>query len=169
MAEEEGGGGEGGGGKGKLIIIIVAVIILIAAGAAAFFFFFMGDEEEEEEPEEETEVSGVAEPLEEPQFLALGTYIANLKDGRRYLKTSITLMLSEAAAMEYLTIRLVQVKDIVLTELQNMTVEDTKDPAKKQALRQKLITEIKRLFPRKPDWEDPEPIKKVLFEEFYVQ
>ncbi|MBF0288710.1 MAG: flagellar basal body-associated FliL family protein [SAR324 cluster bacterium] len=166
MAEEEISEG-GGGGKSKLIIIIVAVVILIAAGAAIFFLFFMGDEEEE--VEEITEVSSFAEPLAEPQFLPLGTYIANLKDGRRYLKTSMTLMLSEVAAMEYLAIRLALIKDIVLAELQNMTVEDTKNPAQKNALKQKLITEINKLFPRKPEWEDPEPIKRVLFEEFYVQ
>ena len=90
----------GGGGSKKIIIIIVAVILLIVVGGAAYFFLFSGDGEEGQE-EEEVPVSGAADPLEEPQFLNVGTFVANLVDGRRFLKTNITLMLSEAAAMEY--------------------------------------------------------------------
>ncbi|MBF0280587.1 MAG: flagellar basal body-associated FliL family protein [SAR324 cluster bacterium] len=171
MAEEEVGEG-GGGGKGKLIIIIVAVLILLLVGAgAAWFFIFSGSEEEEVPKEEEVTqaVPGAGQPLENPQFMSLGTYIANLQDGRRYLKTSISLMLSEEAAVTYLNTRLVQVKDIVLTELQSLSIEKTKDPESKESLKNKLMTEIAKLFPKTPDWDDPEPIKEVLFEEFYVQ
>ena len=172
MAEEEAGEGGGGGGKGKLIIIILAVVILLVVGAgAAWFFIFSGDKAEEAPKEEEItqSVPGAGEPLKDPKFMSLGTYIANLQDGRRYLKTSISLMLSEDKAVEYLNARIVQVKDIVLTELQSLSIEKTKDPESKEGLKNKLITEISKLFPREPDWDDPEPIKEVLFEEFYVQ
>lgn len=171
MSDEEVSDGGGGGGKGKLIVIILAVLILLGGGGAAVWFLFLapGETGEEEEIEETAAVSGAAEPLEEPQFMSLGTYIANLKDGRRYLKSTITIMLSESSAVEYLTPRLSEVKDIVLTELQNLSTEDTKQPESKEALKNKIITKISELFPRKPDWDDPEPIKKVLFEEFYVQ
>lgn len=164
MADEE---MSEGGGKGKLIIIIVAVLILLGIGGAAAYFFLLTPGEQI--VEDVVEVSGAAEPLEEPQFMSLGTYVANLKDGRRYLKASLSLMLSEAAAVEYLNLRLVEVKDIVLTELQNLSAEETKQPDSKEALKNRIITKISQLFPRKPDWDDPEPIKKVLFEEFYVQ
>jgi hypothetical protein len=36
-------------------------------------------------------------------------------------------------------------------------------------LRQRLISAISQIFPTKPEWADPEPIKKVLFEEFVLQ
>ena len=164
MADEE--MREEGGGKSKRLIIILAVLILLGAAAAAYFFLFSPTEQIVEDV---IEVSGAAEPLKDPQFMSLGTYIANLKDGRRYLKTTISLMLSESKAVEYLTLRLVEVKDIVLTELQNLSVEEIRQPDSKEALRNRIITKISALFPRKPDWDDPEPIKKVLFEEFYVQ
>ena len=177
MAEEEeveeGGGGNGngetksGGGKKKIIIIVVAVVLLLVIGIVVFLM--MSGDEEEELLEEEKPVTDVAEPLAEPIFLPLESFVVNLKDGRRFLKTTIQLMLSEAGAAGYLTVRLVEVKDIVLAELQELSVEDVKQSDAREALRQRLISGISQIFPSKPEWEDPEPIKKVLFEEFVVQ
>ena len=175
MAEEEveeGGGGNGNGetkssgGKKKLIIIIVAVVLLLVIGIVVFLLM-SGDEEEL--PEEEQPVTDVAEPLAEPVFLPLESFVVNLKDGRRFLKTTIQLMLSEPGAAAYLTVRLVEVKDIVLAELQELSVEDVKQSDAREALKQRLISSISQIFPSKPEWEDPEPIRKVLFEEFVVQ
>ena len=78
-------------------------------------------------------------------------------------------MLSEPGAAAYLTVRLVEVKDLVLGELQELSVEDVKQSDARDALKQRLISAISQLFPSKPEWEDPEPIKKVLFEEFVIQ
>ena len=95
MAEE-------GGGKSKLVLIIVAVVLLIVIGAVAFFLLSGGEEEEGEIPEEELPVTETVEPLAVPLFLPLESYVVNLKDGRRYLKASIQLMMSDPAAMAYL-------------------------------------------------------------------
>ena len=177
MADEEEGGESGGGessggetssgGKKKKIIIIVAVVLLLVIGIVVFFL--MPGDEEEQLPEEELPVTGVAEPLEAPIFLPLESFVVNLKDGRRFLKASIQLMLSEPGAAAYLTMRLVEVKDIVLAELQELSVEDVKQSDAREALRQRLISAISQIFPSKPEWEDPEPIRKVLFEEFVIQ
>jgi len=78
-------------------------------------------------------------------------------------------MLSEPAAAAYLTVRLVEIKDIVLAELQELSVEDVKQSDAREALRQRLISAISQIFPSEPEWEDPEPIRKVLFEEFVIQ
>ena len=164
MADEEGGGG---GSKKKLIIIIVVVVLLLVIGIVVFML--MSGEEEEQLPEEEMQVTDVAEPLAEPIFLPLESFVVNLKDGRRFLKTTIQLMLSESAAAAYLTVRLVEIKDIVLAELQELSVEDVKQSDTREALRQWLISAISQIFPSETEWEDPEPIRKVLFEEFVIQ
>ena len=166
MADEEGGGG-GGGGRKKLIIIIVAVVLLLVIAIVAVLLLTGGEEEEAEE--EIVEVTEEGEPLAAPIFLPLDSYIVNLKDGRRYLKTTIQLMLSEEMANAYLTARIVEIKDIVLSELQDLSVEDVKQAESREALRQRLISAISQIFPTKPEWADPEPIKKVLFEEFVLQ
>ena len=172
MADEEDGGaseadgGSSGGGKKKLIIIIVAVVLLLVIGIVVFLLM---SGEEEQLPEEEQQVTGIAEPLAEPIFLPLESFVVNLKDGRRFLKTTVQLMLSEPGASAYLSIRLVEVKDIVLAELQELSVEDVKQSDAREALKQRLISAISQIFPSKPEWEDPEPIRKVLFEEFVIQ
>ena len=163
MADEEGGGG----GSKKKLIIIVAVVLLLVIGIVVFML--MSGEEEEQLPEEEMQVTDVAEPLAEPIFLPLESFVVNLKDGRRFLKTTIQLMLSEPAAAAYLTVRLVEIKDIVLAELQELSVEDVKQSDAREALRLRLISAISQIFPSEPEWEDPEPIRKVLFEEFVIQ
>ena len=165
MAEEDGEGG-GGGGKKKMIIIILAVVLLLVIGIVLFLLM---SGEEEELPEKEQQVTNVAEPLAVPIFLPLESFVVNLKDGRRFLKTTIQLMLSEPGASAYLTVRLVEVKDLVLAELQELSVEDVKKSDAREALKQRLISSISQIFPSKPEWEDPEPIKKVLFEEFVIQ
>lgn len=159
--------GAEGGGKKKLILIIVAVVLLIVIGAVAFLM--MGEDEEEELPEEELPVTETVEPLATPLFLPLESYVVNLKDGRRYLKATIQLMMSDPAAMGYLQLRMVEVKDAVLTELQEVSAEDVAQAEAREALKQRLINVISKLFPTKPEWEDPEPIRKVLFEEFVIQ
>ena len=174
MADEEEGGSGGeagdsrakGGGKKKLIIIIFLVLLLILGIVA---FLIMSSDEDEELPEEQQNVTQVAEPLLTPIFLPLESFIVNLKDGRRFLKTTIQLMLSEPSASAYLTIRLVEVKDIVLAELQELSVEDVKQSDARDALKQRLISAISEILPSNPEWEDPEPIRKVLFEEFVIQ
>ena len=175
MADEEDSGGESGngndsggsgGGKKKLIIIIVAVLLLLVIGVVVLLLM-SGDEEEL--PEEEQQVTDVAAPLIAPIFLPLESFVVNLKDGRRFLKTTIQLMLSEPGASAYLTIRLVEVKDIVLSELQELSVEDVKQSDAREALKLRLISAISQILPSNPEWEDPEPIRKVLFEEFVIQ
>ena len=174
MADEEEGGAAGdaegssgnGGGKKKIVIIIIVLVLFLVLGLV-FFLLFSG--EEEDLPEEKQNVTEVAEPLVTPIFLPLESFIVNLKDGRRFLKTSIQLMLSEPGASAYLTVRLVEVKDIVLAELQELSVEDVKQSDARDALKQRLISAISQILPSNPEWEDPEPIRKVLFEEFVIQ
>jgi len=50
-----------------------------------------------------------------------------------------------------------------------LSIEDVKQSEAREALRQRLISAISQIFPSKPEWEDPEPIRKILFEEFVIQ
>ena len=103
MAEEQGDSGGGGGSKKKMIIIIIAILLLLVIGIVVFLLMSSG--EEEELPEEEQQVTAIAEPLATPIFLPLESFVVNLKDGRRFLKTTIQLMLSEPGASAYLTVK----------------------------------------------------------------
>lgn len=170
MSEEGGAEGGGGGGGNKMIIIIIAVVILlILGGAAAWFFLMSGNKEEDKEEVKIEQSEGVTEPILEPKFLNLGTFTSNLKDGRRFLRVSIQLLITEQPVVDYLTKRQVEVKDIVLSRLQELSSTDAKSGERRNQLKDDLINRIERLFPKERDWEDNHPIRKVLFEEFVVQ
>ena len=63
---------------------------------------------------------------------------------------------------------MIEVRDIVLTELQDLSVKDIKQSDARNVLNQRLISAISQILPNKPEWEDPEPIRKVLFEELVI-
>jgi len=162
-----------GGGKLKLIIIVVVLLLLLGGGGAVAWLFLTGDAEE----------GGAAAPasvapagkqssalIENPVFLPIGTFIVNLADGRRYLKTNLELMISEEPAKMYLEGRLSEVKDLIVSELQTLNTEQLRDPSEREQLKQRLLGKVESLLPTKDtEWEDPRPIKKVLITEFYLQ
>jgi len=168
--------GEGGGGLGRIIkIAVIALVLLLLIGGggfAAYRFLTSGDEGEEGKvaQTEATLRQGPA-PLENPVFFQAGTFIVNLADGRRYLKTNVELMLNEEKAKVYLENRLSLVKDVIIAELQTLSTEQLRDPKERVLLKERLKGKIESLLPlpRDVEWDDPKPIKKVLFIEFYLQ
>lgn len=175
MGEDAGSGGDvGGGGGGKLIkiiIIVVVALVVIAGGIVGVMFFLGGDEDQSEVASQKGSTTIKEEnPLEDPVFMSIGTYIVNLADGRRYLKTNLELMLSEEQAKAYLEKRIALVKDIVLAELQALSSEQLRDPLERKQLKLRLLGGIESLLPNgEIDWDDRRPIKEVLITEFYLQ
>ena len=168
---EDGGGGGGMGRIIKIVIIAVVALLIIAGGVFGVMMLFDGNGEEEiaEDTPKAARGGGTA-TIENPVYLSIGTFIVNLADGRRYLKTNLELMLSEEKAKVYLETRLSEVKDIIVSELQALNTEQLRDPRERSNLKQRLLSSIESLLPNKDvDWDDPVPIKKVLITEFYLQ
>ncbi len=167
--------GEGGKGLGRLIKMAVTglvVLALIGGGGFAAWYFLL-----HKSPEKAAEGGGRAtaamkseEHLEHPQYLDLGTFVVNLADGRRYLKTSMQLLLSEDGAKVYLGSRNAEVKDLVLGELRTLTAESLRDSRTIEDVKQRILLRIETLLPAQAkEWKDPRPIKKLLITEFYIQ
>jgi flagellar FliL protein len=153
-------------------VIAFVLLGLIGGGVWAAFFFLGGDDEEQQAaaPGAAPAAGRGTATLENPIFLPIGTFVVNLADGRRYLKTNLELMLSEETAKVYLETRLAEVKDIVISELQVLNTEQLRDPRERANLKQRLLRSIESLLPNKNvEWDDPVPIKKVLITEFYLQ
>jgi len=165
MAEGEGGGL---GRLIKIIFILVLLALLAAGGFAAYLFLSTGKDKA---------AGGVAATRDEggsiknPHYLELGDFVVNLSDGRRYLKTNLQLLISDEKAMAYLQVRLAEVKDLVISELQTWDSEQLRDPRNRELLKNRVLTKIESLLPsaKEGGWEDPKPIKKVLITEFYLQ
>lgn len=159
--DDESEGSEGGGILKKILLFL---LLLIIGAVGAYFFLF--PQEEEEKPEI---IREGPPPLENPQYLDIGTFIVNLQGGKYYLKASLQLAFDDPLPKMWLTSRLPIIKDLIIAELRTLTPKQIKDPKVRYLLKTDLKTKLNSLFPNDPSWEDPEPIKKILFAEFYRQ
>jgi flagellar protein FliL len=165
----EGGGGGGMGRFIKMILALVLLALLGAGGFAAYLFLSTGKEAANKEVAAALRQDGGS--IKNPHYLDLGDFIVNLADGRRYLKTHLQLLVSDEKAVAYLQVRLAEVKDLIIAELQTMDSEQLRDGRNRELLKGRLLTKIESLLPsgKEKDWDDPKPIKKVLITEFYLQ
>lgn len=170
--------GEGGRGLGRLIrmivIAVVALVVLGGAGFGAWWFFAHKSADEAARPmaggKEGARGDSSAELLEHPVYLDLGSFTVNLAEGRRFVKASMQLLLSDEKAGEYLKARVVEVKDIVVGQLQQQTAESLKDAQGRELLKQSILTKVGTLLPNPPkEWKDPLPVRKLLITEFIIQ
>jgi hypothetical protein len=53
--------------------------------------------------------------------------------------------------------------------LQSVSVEQLEDLRYRQILKNDLMIRLNSLFPNEPPWEDLDPVKRILFTEFYKQ
>ncbi|MGA1598034.1 MAG: flagellar basal body-associated FliL family protein [bacterium] len=125
--------------------------------------------EEEQAPPAPVVIREGPPPIAKPLYTDLGTFIVNMPGDKYYLKGSIQLVLETPAAKSWLDVRLPLVKDLVIRQLQSVTVEQFDDLKNRPLLRASLQSRINSLFPNNPTWEDESPVRKILFLELYRQ
>ena len=138
----------------------------------ALFFFASSLSVAEEKVEEAEEIKVIREgppPLEDPQYLDLGTFVVNMPGDKYFLKSSIQLAFENSAAKEWLLARLPIAKDLIITHLNSITVEQFDDTKSRAVIKNDLQIRLNSLFPNKAVWEDSVPIRRILFLEFYRQ
>ena len=138
----------------------------------ALFFFASSLSVAEEKVEEAEEIKVIREgppPLEDPQYLDLGTFVVNMPGDKYFLKSSIQLAFENSAAKEWLLARLPIAKDLIITHLNSITVEQFDDIKSRAVIKNDLHIRLNSLFPNKAVWEDSVPIRRILFLEFYRQ
>ena len=74
-----------------------------------------------------------------------------------------------SAAKEWLENRLPIARDLVITHLNSITVEQFDDTKNRGVIKNDLQIRLNSLFPNKSSWEDTVPIRRILFLEFYRQ
>ena len=108
-------------------------------------------------------------PILEPQYTPMGAFVVNLQGGKFFLKTTITLVFEDPAPKLWLDQRIPLVKDLIITQLQRLSAKKLREARVRDLLKSDLKIRVNSLFPNKTPWEDPRPVKKILFEEFYTQ
>ena len=146
--------------------------IALFLSLTALFFFVSSLNAAEEELEEVEEIKVIREgppPLEDPQYLDLGTFVVNMPGDKYFLKSSIQLAFENSAAKEWLLARLPIAKDLIITHLNSITVEQFDDTKSRAVIKNDLQVRLNSLFPNKAVWKDSVPIRRILFLEFYRQ
>jgi flagellar FliL protein len=149
----------------KVLIIIISVGVLFTGLVGAGFFILWNkvskmpldpSRVEEMAVEEEQNVIG---PL-----YALETMIVNLADqgGKRYLRVTMALELSDLEALATIESRLPQVRDAVLMILPTKNYDDVSTTDGKIALRQQVMEKINALMTKGR-------VNNIYFTEFVVQ
>ena len=162
-----------GGGLGRIIklILVLVLLALLGGGGYAAYLLLSTDTNLPSTAEAPAALRQDGGSIKEPYYLDLGDFVVNLADGRRYLKTRLQLLISEEKAKDYLQLRLSEVKDLVLGELQTLDASQLRDGRDRALLKNRLLGKIESLLPSDKDrnWSDPKPVKKVLITEFYLQ
>jgi len=141
-------------------------LLLILSG---LFFFATILYAQEKEVEEIKVIREGPPPLEDPQYLDLGTFVVNMPGDKYFLKSSIQLAFENGAAKEWMQARMPIVKDLVITHLNSITVEQFDDTKNRAVIKNDLQNRLNSLFPNKTIWEDTLPVRRILFLEFYRQ
>ncbi len=148
-----------------VLIIIVSVVVLFMGMVGAGFFILWNKmsvpaqntvEAQEEIVEEKDETIG---PL-----YALKTMIVNLADrgGKRYLRVTMELELSDDDMLASVEKRLPQIRDTILMILPTKTYDDISTTQGKMRVRNEIISRINSLFVNGS-------ISNIYFTEFVVQ
>jgi len=148
------------------IVKNTAGLLLVLSG---LFFFASALNAQEKEVEEIKVIREGPPPLEVPQYLDLGTFVVNMPGDKYFLKSSIQLAFENGSAKEWMLARMPIVKDLVITHLNSITVEQFDDTKNRVVIKNDLQNRLNSLFPNKTIWEDKLPVRRILFLEFYRQ
>ena len=159
----------------KMVLILVGGTLVVALGGAFAMFKMMAGSSEKPAAEGTAEKStahgeaeaksgGHAAGAETGVIADLDPFIVNLADSPevRYLKVTMKLELSNAAAAEEITARTPQIRDAILVLLTSLDSVTARSPQGKHKLREDVTQRINGLLPKKG-------VKTAYFTDFVIQ
>ncbi len=154
--------------KAKLIIIIFVVVLILALlGIGGFIIYKQVSADGGEKSEDKKTTEEVADEIEATMIgvvAPLDPFIVNLSDtaGKRYLKITIQLELSNELLSQELHNKMPQIKDSVITVLSSKTSDDVLTIEGKFKLKEQILRRINKLL-------KTGVVKNVYFVEFVIQ
>lgn len=157
-SEEEGEKKGGGGSKTMLFVIIGVVVLLLIIGIVVAVLLMGGDEEEAAAEEGDDAGAAKDDKSRKPKskaslksdlteigpMYAIDEMIVNLvsQSGRRYLKTKISLEMSDPALQAELTTKAGAIRDTILGILSSKTIEEIQTIKGKQKLKEEMASRL---------------------------
>jgi flagellar FliL protein len=145
-------------GGNNIIIIILAIFIsvLLASGASYFMFTkFVGSA-----ANSEAQINGASKEL--GTTTAIGQFLVNLADGRRFIKVNIVLEVSNDKVVAELTERQPQIRDAIITILRGKDNNQINSNEGVRKLRTEIMNKINQNLIKGK-------VTNVFFTEFVVQ
>ena len=159
----------------KTIIIVAGVVVIVLAVIGGGFFMLLqqlkaiGSQKAEghassSNETEKSEHGGGEHGGGVLTIYSLDSFIVNLSDpgGKRYLRVTMGLELSDPKGNDEILKRLPQVRDSIIMILPARKVEDLQSAEGKNALRAEIMAKLNELMGR-------DLVKKVYFTEFVIQ
>jgi flagellar protein FliL len=155
------------GKKKKLLIIIGAAVLILCLGLGAGAFFFLHKskpEPKETDPGKHVPVPDLNRKADIGPMVDITEFIVNIisADGNHYVKTSLTLELTNQEGKEEITQRMPQIRDSILLLIGNKTFEELQDLEGKKQLKAELMSKINGFL-------QAGKVKSIFFTEFVVQ
>ena len=133
-----------------------------------WFFFFHPFLYAQEEVEEDNVIREGPPPLADPLYLDLGTFVVNMPGDKYFLKSSIQLAFENSAAKEWLENRLPIARDLIITHLNSITVEQFDDTKNRAVIKNDIQIRLNSLFPTNHLGEIPYQFAEYCFWNFIV-
>ena len=157
----------GGASKKKLYIIIGAAVLVIAilAGVAGYFLLKKDPPAGDQAAAgHEAPVPGAVPKVEVGPMVKIDEFIVNIisEEGSHYVKTSMSVEMSNAAVVEEATTRMPQIRDAILLLIGNKTYEELQDLQGKKQLKAEINAKINSFL-------QTGQIKSIYFTDFVVQ
>ncbi|GAB7079491.1 flagellar basal body-associated FliL family protein [Megalodesulfovibrio paquesii] len=134
------------GGKLKWIIILVLLLVLGGGGYFAYTKFFAPQGSTTDAPAQQAE--GQSAPTEAPpgdtQVVTLPTFLVNLADplGRRYLKMTLDVEVTNKQAAEELNKQTPKIRDAIILLLSSKTYADLSTFESKLVLKKEIVERL---------------------------
>ena len=150
--------------KTMLIIIISVVVLFMGTVGAGFFILWNKINQIPQNPAIAEDVAVEEEENDIGPLYSLDTMIVNLADhgGKRYLRVTMALELSDPDALSTIESRLPQIRDAILMILPTKKYGDVSTTEGKIALRSEVMEKINSLMTKGQ-------VNNIYFTEFVVQ
>lgn len=187
MAEKKEEKKEEGGGKSKkklFIIISAAVLVVLILGGVGGYFFLKKSPATAEQPaghgaagqeaagghgeaapsNGEVPVPGAGPKIEMGPMVKIDEFIVNIisEEGSHYVKTSMSIEMTNAAVVDEATTRMPQIRDAILLLIGNKTFEELQDLQGKKQLKAEITSKINSFL-------QTGQVKSIYFTDFVVQ